>query len=75
MITTFKQVENKMNKLSAGMWIVGKDIEPGKYKVHLTYPREYGGTINILTHNFTDKSYFYQVKKLKTLELKNLRLN
>ena len=64
-----------MNKLSAGMWIVGKDIEPGKYKVHLTYPREYGGTINILTSILPINHTFYQVKKLKTLELKNLRLN
>lgn len=74
-ITTFKQVENKkMNKLSAGMWIVGKDIEPGKYKVHLTYPREYGGTINILTYNFTDKSYFLSGEEAEDIGVKEFEV-
>ncbi|PNZ70890.1 hypothetical protein CD128_00655 [Staphylococcus croceilyticus] len=74
-LTTFKQIENKkLYKLSTGMWIVGKDVEPGKYKVHLTYSREYGGIVKILTYNFNDKSDFLSGEEVEDIGIKEFEV-
>lgn len=74
-LTTFKQIENKkMNKMSTGTWIVGKDIEPGKYKVHLTYSREYGGKVKVVSYDLNDKEYFLSGEEADDIGVKEFEV-
>lgn len=35
------------NPISTGIWIVGKDVKPGKYKIHTTFRHDIGGNFKI----------------------------
>ena len=43
---------------STGVWIVGKDVKPGKYKIYTTFSHDIGGNFKIFNRDGSlDKEY------------------
>lgn len=52
------------NPISTGIWIVGKDVKPGKYKIHTTFSHDIGGNFKIFNKDGSlDKEYILAGKE------------
>ena len=58
-LTTFKPKHQTFtNPISTGVWIVGKDVKPGKYKIYTTFSHDIGGNLKIFNRDGSlDKEY------------------
>ncbi|WEN70274.1 hypothetical protein MT340_004985 [Staphylococcus sp. NRL 16/872] len=67
-LTTFEpKHQTYTNPISTGIWIVGKDVKPGKYKIYTTFSHDIGGNLKVFNRDSSlDKEYILAGKDSDT---------
>ncbi|MEB7433359.1 hypothetical protein [Staphylococcus pasteuri] len=61
--------QERTTLLSTGVWVVGKDVPEGKYKIHMTHSHDIGGVFKIYnSDNSFDKEFILEGKEVDGLD-------